>query len=429
MNTLISWYNQCPSCVLGSIVAIIILIYIFLKRETLRFKFVCFCMQIPFIGTIARASRKTYHNQEWFAGEEEICRKFMPFYRYYDKDILLYAKSKDYLSKIDELDRTPIPGKWKILLGILVIAEAFTFSYLLAGYVVMDASEMTQIAAGFLVALILSIILLALTHAVGVQLYENHIKQRILGYSKKYLDADLIPDYSINLENTFKDKNEPNFKQMLNRFKANSSLKNGYLITVITIIIMLVISIGATTIRLETYNKHIIEETAIMQENVFIDNNLPQDVQQNQQKVDEKIIKKLESVSQTAGWVSFGILAFLFFGIQVWGIMLGYSYGFLGKESKKAYRLSGNFPSEFEFKRYYTYTKSHINQYAQKYLSKTQDKITKRVAKGKIFDPLKQSNEIVKLAHLRTFAEYVKKENNIIDKMDKERFHKGDTNA
>lgn len=387
----------------------------------LNFHLTRFWMHVPLIGTIARASRKTFHNQHWFRGEEEICRKFVPYYRFFDRNILLYAKSKDYLSKIDELDRTPIPMKSKIIIGGLVIAEAYTFSYLLAGYIIIDASEFIQSIAGFAIAFILSVILLVLTHQVGVEQYENHIKKRIIGYSQESQQS-LQPDYNINLENTFKDTQKPNFIQMLNRFKSNSSLKSNYLITSITLTIMLIIAAGATTVRLETYNKYVLEESAIIQSNVFENDSLPQDARKNQEEVDTKIIHDLQTSSKKAGWVSFGVLAVLFFGIQFWGIILGYSYGFSGKESEKAYKYSYKFPTEYDFKKYFNDRKSYVKQIAQRNLSITQSKIAKNIAKGKTFDLSNSSEELVKIAHTRTFSSYMKKENDEIEKMDKERF-------
>lgn len=380
-----------------------------------------FWMHVPFIGTIARASRKTFHNQHWFRGEEEICRKFVPFYRFFDKNILLYAKSKDYLSKIDELDRTPIPIKWRVIIGLLVIAEAFTFSYLLAGYIIIDASQFLQTLAGFAIAFILSVILLVLTHQVGVELYENQIKKRIIGYSKGS-QLNLQPNYNINLENTLKDTQEPNFMQMLNRFKSNSSLKNSYIITFATLTIMVIIAVGATTVRLETYNKYVLEESAIIQSNVFENDSLPKDARENQEEIDKKVIHDLQTSSKRAGWVSFGVLAVLFFGIQMWGIILGYSYGFSGKESKKAYKYSYKFPTEYDFKKYFNDRKSYVKQIAQRNLSITQSKIAKKIAKGNTFDPSNLSPQLVKVAHTRTFSDYMKKENDEIEKMDKERF-------
>lgn len=380
-------------------------LYLFLRRNFFMLRLY---MRIPFIGGIATASRKTFHDNEWFDGEKWLCRKFHDFYRYWDRDEYVYMKYKDYLGKIDEIDRRPIPYWAFILLIVMIAFEAFTFSVILADYLIVDASEYLSVRTGWFIALIVAILLYAFTHAAGAEMYKNSIVSRINGYNQG--GETLHPDLSINLENTFNDNKKPIYQQMLNRFKSNAKLKKNYTFIAISVIFMLFILTAASILRVQTHDRFILQETATMQTNVFEDPRTSSDFNENQNKVENKLLQELREKSRSAGWVSYTFIGLIFLGIQIFGVFLGYSYGFAGKESKKAWKYTRRFRSLDEFRDFYNTNKNYVGQIAQENLSTLQSKIVKKVAKGKVFDITNKAEEIAKNSYQRSFLAYARSE-------------------
>lgn len=252
-----------------------------------------------------------------------------------------------------------------------------------------------------------------LTHMMGSQMYENSVKSRILQYYQDINDSKpLHPDNSINLERTKHDDKSPIYQQMLNRIKAGAKVKKAYGWIVAASLIITIIVVLAAVLRLQTHNKHILEETAVIQTNVFESSETSDEFNQNQAKINANIIQELQDSSRHAGWVSYTILGVVFLAIQIIGTYIGYKYGFAGKESKKAWDYTHKFHTIDSFRAYYNRYKSFISQVGQENLSRLQSKIAKKVANGKVFDTSNKAKELAQKFHERTFLAYVEKQKN-----------------
>lgn len=132
------------------------------------------------------------------------------FYKYKkiihsDKEI--YLKSKNYLEKVEEYKRKPMPLLVLMLLIFIVVIEAMGFAYVFSDYIIHDASNSDLRIAGVLGAILLASILVPLTHITGEQIYYNKKIDTLESYAEgnanfKY---DEIPHLSI--KKTLEDDN------------------------------------------------------------------------------------------------------------------------------------------------------------------------------------------------------------------------------
>ena len=90
--------------------------------------------------------------------------------------------------------------------------------------------------------------------------------------------------------------------------------------------------------------------------------------------------------------------------IQILGILFGYKWGFVGKESKKAYRYIKNFSNADEFEDYYERARDYIISKANEKLSDLQAKMASYISKTSISSDDKNQ---AYSASSRTFERYI----------------------
>ena len=217
--------------------------------------------------------------------------------------------------------------------------EALVFSYVLAGFAIPGASEMIQTYGAIGIAAVVSILLVALTHATGTQIYKN---SRVLQARKAWQasDNDSIWDYSsIDLDETFEDDKKPVHSQILSRHQYQSVTPKNT-ISIITAILIIVVAVGSTYVRSTVLEKELISEVSGSQQNYF-DMDVPAELAVVASTAEKKAIEESVDLDRKGGWTTFIILAFIFIFIQVIGVLFGYKWGFSGKQSKVAYNKLG----------------------------------------------------------------------------------------
>ena len=172
-----------------------------------------------------------------------------------DVDDESYDEAKDYLHAAGELGRKPTPTFIWVMIFLLVIVEAFGFAYVLAGFTIPGASEATQQKGAVGVAAMLAILLVWLTHLTGQELHKNTLIKKIRRWYKNdnaggHNWRDLKPDeHLITIDNTFDDKESPNYIRMLNRLDVNDKVQATYTKTLLTLAFIIAVAVGATYIR------------------------------------------------------------------------------------------------------------------------------------------------------------------------------------
>jgi hypothetical protein len=392
---------------------IVLLAFVITHWQEVKFWWLNFTYNFPIIGKTARLSKDIEgfdENHKWFYSEERLCRDYYNFYEKADKNSESFDEAKAYLYASGELGRKPTPTFVWIMLFALVIVEAFGFAYVLAGFTIPGASEATQQKGAIGVAAMLAILLVWLTHLTGEELHRNTLIKKIRRWYKNDNAGgsnwrDLKPDEQlITIDNTYDDEKSPNYIRMLNRMDVNDQVKTTYTKTILTLIFIIAVAVGATYIRDQVLMQEIASshESAV---NIFNDDASPfgdtdtssdedvaalfGDASVDDAKEDlsalfggeEKSSATQTSTSTTSimdetnlkgGEATFLILGLMFIFIQILGIFFGMHWGFAGRESKEAYECLRGFSTKKSFLAYYDGVKTHIARTAQKQLLKLQ---------------------------------------------------------
>lgn len=410
----------------GAVILTIILILLIIKFwENVKFWWLCFWTSFPIFGYISSLYKSTSKDKDgWFKSEKTICSKFYSFYRNLSgKDPEFYRNCALYLEKVQETDRKELPAIMWIIIFLLVVAEALGFAYVLAGYTIPGASESLQQKGALAIAFVISIILVGFTHFTGGEIYRNTMYKKIREWWANEDDAQksrLKPDNEeITLENNRIDDGRPKYVKVLNRVNANANVESRLVISGITIALIVFIAIGATYVRGQVLEKQLIQEVTNVTTNSY-ESALPE-VAQTLSEADAQVLKEEQNADRKGGWATFIVLAVLFVFIQILGILFGYKWGFVGKESKKAYRYIKNFSNADEFEDYYERVRDYIISKANEKLSDLQAKMANRISKTSISP---EEKDLAYSASSRTFERYIELQMASKSEMKKKNFDK-----
>jgi len=383
-------------------------IVIYKYWEKVKFSWLNLSMTFPFFGKIKKLSKdiESYNKKKgWFDSEITLCSEYYNFYSHYEKDPSLYEKSKSYLSKVDELGRKPFPAFMWIVISAIVIIEALGFAYVLAGFTLPGASESLQRQGAFGIALLISIILVGFTHWTGHELYKNSMVKKIrVWFANNHNDdkPNLERNDKVTLEHNEEDDNDPNYIKLLNRIDTNATVSPTWWVTIITAIFVVIIAIGATYVRGQVLEKQLTEEVENISSSSIYDI-YPSELSSFQATADDQALKDRQDSDRKGGWATFIVLAFIFTFIQILGVLFGYKWGFVGKESKIAYLNSSRFNSKQEFINYHKTIKQQIAKNAQQKLHLLQQKMAQRAS---LVGTSAKQAELIKQRENRTFLDY-----------------------
>lgn len=414
-------YKYAVSTVLVLLVtAILIMKY----WDEVKFWWLCTWSSFPVIGKITKLSKdtKSMESNGWFSSELSLCSDFYTYYDRYDKDPEHYDRCKSYLSKVDELGRKPFPIFMWVIIVSLVILEALGFSYVLAGFTIPGANESVQQYGALGIAFIISVILVGFTHRTGSEIYKNTLINKIRVYfvnDRRNEKPNLERDDKITLESNNLDDDAPSYLKVLNRVNTNATVTPSWLISIITAIFIIIIAVGATYVRGQVLEKQLNEEITNVETNVY--SPYPADLAKSQETADTKALTERQDNDRKGGWATFIVLAVLFIFIQLLGILLGFKWGFIGKESFIAYLDSSSFRSKQDFINYFKREKEYIAKIAQQKLQELQQ----RMYQNSSFNGTSsKESELIRNKENRTFLKYIvnqhqenENHNNEIDKI------------
>jgi len=410
MHEIITFLTEHQTEVFWVIGAIVILSLIITNWLKLKFWFLTFWYNFPFIGRMASLSKDIDgfdENHKWFYSEERLCGDYYHYYAKVDKNGEAYEEAKAYLYSSGELGRKPTPTLIWILIFLLVAIEAMGFAYVLAGFTIPGASEATQQKGAIGVALMLAIILVWLTHLTGEELHRNSLVKKIRRWykndnAKGHNKRDLRPESRvITIDNTNDDADAPTYVRMLNRVDVNEKVTPVYTKTILTIVFVMVIALGATYIRGLVLNEDISLSHQNSSINIFgsdsasdssddMDGLFADDTTEKATNDSDSLFGEDEASDDKANipstniedetklkgsWATFIILGVMFVFIQILGVFFGIHWGFAGRESAIAYESLKGFSSKKEFLNYYSTHKTTIARLAQRQLQKLQHKM------------------------------------------------------
>lgn len=343
-------------------------------------------MSFPLIGRINSLSKdlnRDVTNPSWFKAEKTLCRDYKKFIRIQNE--LDFNDKIEYLTKAGDNGRKAIPMWIWILTVAMVFVEAMGFSYVLAGYTLPGASENLQQTGAYGIAFLISIILVALTHFAGHELYKSgkiaHARREWAEDGRKHKlttgTVALAKPQSI-------DDDQPRYTQLCNRVGTHPSYK----ITILTAVFVISVAVFATYVRGQVLEKSLHQEVVGASQVVGANNAdgldfsndlaLPEaDLAQNQAAVDKARADET-SIDRHGGWATFIVLAFVFVFLQILGVIFGHRWGFAGQNSAAAF-------ADIGYGRYNTYAdvREHyqeITDTAQSKLETLQQKLMDRNA-------------------------------------------------
>jgi hypothetical protein len=314
---------------------------------------------LPVVGKLARLARvhrAPGPTDDWHQSERTLCNDYKRFVRV--KDRRQFLDCKTYLKKAGDSGRRPLPSAMWVMIAALVFVEALGFSYVLAGWSVPGASENRQVQFSYGLAFVFSVILVAFTHFAGHELYRsNTIRHALKERSHDRNSSGSIRSRSWDLEESLNDPSKPQsaddeqpaYTQLANRVGAQPT----YVVTVLTLIAIFAVASITTVVRNKTFEHEQNAESAGQ-----IDPNygaVPPELSSTQAAADRKATQEGKVLAQEASLTTFILLAILFVFLQILGIILGMKWGFAGRESAKAYALSGGrrFATFDDYRAYY----------------------------------------------------------------------------
>ncbi|GHA99423.1 hypothetical protein [Modicisalibacter luteus] len=381
MNDLLSLINE-YRIILGAI-ALLLITTLLLRAywEQVGFFWLRVRCAMPIFGKVAKLSKQTNAREKdsgWFSSERLLCAEFLHYYQNVNKDEEFFGKCQSYLSKAQETGRKKLHLLGWVLIALMVFVEAMGFSYVLAGWTIPGASEALQQQGAVGIAFLISALLVYLTHKTGHEMHQNHLVRKVRTWFSGERDQ-LIPDTSVTLEDNERDDGQPAWKQLLNRVSTNAHVKPSHTITIVTLVFIVAVAIGATYVRGQALDE-MLSRQQITPENTmsggyqdpYSSTALPDELAGIQRAADESAQDSALSHQRKGGWGTFIVLAVIFVFLQIMGIMIGYFTGFAGKESAAARGYIGGFKNKQEFANYYAKKRMQYAQVAQKYLSRLQ---------------------------------------------------------
>lgn len=415
MNSLLAAIND-YRIIVGAIVLTLIAVLLVKKFwDEISFYVLRIRMNMPFTGKISRLSKQPGRDKAgWFNSEKDLCSEFQPYFEEVDKSAQFYDNCKNYLAKADELGRKKLGILGWMVISVMVFIEAMGFSYVLSGFTIPGASEALQQQGAIGIALLISGLLVFLTHWCGHELHNNSLIRKVrIWWTQSDSKDQMKPNQKVSLEKDSVDDADPEWRNLLSRIKTNAHVRPTHFVTVVTIIAVLCIGAGATYVRVQVLNAELIEShrnpaSSMSQSGGASASDpyateLPAELVASQSATDTTSENQIRDANFKGGMTTFIVLAVVFVFLQIVGVLLGFKTGFAGKESADAHKFSHKFKNREEFTIYHERKRNVIAQIAQRNLTKLQAQMSEKLPHSTtdktVLDTLGQGNN-------RTFLNY-----------------------
>jgi len=368
-------------------------------------------MSFPVIGKIARLSKnlsRDNNDNAWFKSEKALCQEYKKFIRIqseYD-----FNEKITYLTKAGDNGRKDTPFWIWILTIAMVFVEAMGFSYVLAGYTLPGASENLQQTGAYGIAFLISVVLVALTHMAGHELFRS---TQIVNARKEWQEDNRKSKFStgtIALANPQSiDDGAPAYTQLANRVGTRAGFKIG----ILTAIFVIFVAVFATYVRGQVLEKTLHQEVvgssvkAVssgadgLDMSTAADDIIPASDQALNDAADKKAKMDETSIDRHGGWATFIVLAFVFVFLQILGVIFGFKWGFAGQNSHAAFKdIGGGRYATYadvreEYQAIADMAQSKLENLQQKLLERNSEHGNEGIHTSKTFyDYMKMSREI-----------------------------------
>ncbi len=347
-------------------------------------------MSFPIIGRIARWSKDTTSDttdKTWFKSEKRLCRKYKEFV--HAQDEYDFNNNVEYLTLSGDNGRKPMPFWIWLLTVVLVFIEAMGFSYVLAGYTIPGASENLQQTAALGIAFMVSVVLVAFTHWAGHELY---VSTKIKHAREEWGDDGRKGKFSTVTVPLAKPQDIDADQESYTRLANRVGTRENYKVAILTVIIVLIVGIGATYVRGQVLEKSLQDSvvgTSLSENKANFDDAMDMSAESSETMIPtddltanndakKKAIEDGKSIDRHGGWGTFIMLAFIFVFLQLLSGLFGYKWGFAGPNGYLAFKATGGgkYASYADVKHQY----DAIADVAQSKLESLQQKFMRRNA-------------------------------------------------
>ncbi|MGX9416154.1 hypothetical protein ACWU4D_02260 [Vibrio sp. WJH972] len=368
----------------------------------------------------------------WFHSEAQVCQDFKPHYKRISKDENFYNDCKHYLNLVGEGGRRPLSALMTFGLLVILGLEAWGFSYTMAQYLDLSASENTRVVMAYLIAIMFAVCLAFMTHLMGHEIHKNKLIGKVranwqasTGEAKKSVLTQQIGEKVGTIQEA-SDLNEPPYQRMLNRLNVSKAYKS-WTVATATIILIVVIAIGLTFVRLKTlelaqsvdsncgssvqitdglpsYGNGDLDALYADEGSTDTGMPLPKEVAYDNAAKNQKVDNEICQATAQGSWATFGLMAIFFLILQAFATWVSIAFGFAGKESRLAYDATHKFKTVAEFNTHHTNLAREIADRAQRTLTSLQTRM------AEVLPQVANSDEVQRLiatSSARTFYEFI----------------------
>lgn len=294
---------------------------------------------IPFIGKLDKLAgdKNVRMRSGWLHNEETLCADYGKFIRFVDPSV--FEQRQLYLHKVGDLGREKLPAWLLALLVVLVVAEGYGFSYLLAGSLAQDMSENARQIGTLAIAVVLCILLVFITHQAGHHLYRNLLLRRCRAEWDEHQRPGPFRSVTVKLTDDQRiDDDAPEYTQCMNRLEPH---QNWWIVGVAAVFIILM-AVLQVWMRVSAADLARVADTAPSAVTLTVPDfqnlQLPDVLTQPQQAADSKASADAATANKSENYAAFIMLSIIFVVTQAVGTYSGFKYGFAGKQSVQAYR-------------------------------------------------------------------------------------------
>lgn len=340
-ETLLAFFLAYRVFIIG--IASLILVVLMLRNQSIRFWIMDSWYRIFKIGKLAKDPTKSPKNQ-WGTSENDLCSAYAAHIKKpLNEDE--FRDRIDYLAAAYDLGRKPLSLNIKALIIFLSFLEALGFAFMLSSGQFGESSSNAQTGLAIALAAILGIVFPIFMHRAGHSLHRTKVLRDALKSFKAAggtsFDEPLIP-----LEMNETDRNpklKPHYVRCASRVKDSATDEGSFFWPAFVVVLMLAIAIGTAYLRIHTFENIQNKETIIQPQsasNPFGTPggiSLPEEITKPQAEATQKARQEISDTEVKTYIAGAIILAIIYIATQGVGLLMGYIYGFAGKDSEAAY--------------------------------------------------------------------------------------------
>lgn len=418
MQSFISAYWQLLSILLLTILLVSYLAWV--KWDYLSLWYTNLSYRIPLFSRLGSLSKDEANDGRWFNSETVVCNDYAVHFERYEADGDYYDKCKSYLAIMGESGRRDLAWYHYLGLFIVLVLEAWGFSYSMAGFVNMNASENTAQIIATILAIAFAVVLAFMTHRMGQQMYENSLIRQI----RNSYNSDRNPEKPDNLDvvigdqtiEIFDDEDQPIYMRRLARMKINKG-RESYGFIKSTIAIIIIIALIVTGVRVAVLQQVQSQDAMCISgqttlsasqsfESLYADPaSAPpaSAVEQARSAIDDGE-NEICHATKIGSWFTFGMLGLLFLVLQAFATWVAYATGFAGKMSSHAWHSVRNHNNRRQYENYVRQQQDIIARLADRTLAMLSARMNKKLGSTTTRN---DTHILLKTAKDRTFREYI----------------------